>query len=148
MSAQESPSSWLGYWGFRKERGAGSGAGPGVGAGPGGVGGAHLALLQQPSQRALPDDVAPAQKQAHAEGHHHHQEEAAHNPRGDGRDLGPGTRRRHMGRSDLLAGFMTFACSVFPACFDRLTLFHTLRKWSTVQRLKRGRKAKDSGQRF
>lgn len=61
---------------------------------------AHLSLLQQPAQRALADDVAPAQKQDDPEGQHHQQQQAAHDAGGDGRDPGPGTRRRHTGGSD------------------------------------------------
>lgn len=56
----------------------------------------HLSFLQQSTKRVLPDDVLPAQEQAHPKGHHHHhQEEAAHDPGGNGWDLGPGTRGRH-----------------------------------------------------
>ena len=91
--------------------------------------------------------MAPAQKQAYPEGHHHHQEEAAHNPRSDGRDLGPGTGCRHRGRSDLWADFMTFARPIFPACTDTLTLFKT-EKVDYCAASEGGGKAKDAGQRF
>lgn len=58
---------------------------------------AHLSLLQQPAQSALAHDVAPAHEEADAQGQQQRQQQAAHDARGDGRDLGPGTRRTHTG---------------------------------------------------
>lgn len=60
------------------------------------VGCTHLPFLQQPSQRALADDVAPTQEEAHSKSYHHGQQETAHNPGGNGGDPGPGARWRHI----------------------------------------------------
>lgn len=85
----------------------------------------HLSFLQQSTKRALPDDVAPAQKEAHPKGHHHHQEEATHNAGGNGWDLGPGTRGRH-GKVRLADRFHYVGILSFLAFFDTLPSFNII----------------------
>lgn len=53
-----------------------------------GAGSAHLPLLQQPAQGALPDDVASPQVQADAQPHHHQAQEPSDNTGCDRGDLG------------------------------------------------------------
>lgn len=82
----------------------------------------HLPFLQQSAQRALPDDVAPAQEEANPECHHHHQEEAAHDPGGDGGDLGPGMRCTHK-RVRCAGRWHGLGIRSSPACCHAVTSF-------------------------
>lgn len=54
----------------------------------------HLSFLKQAAECTFADNVAPSHEQANSKGHHHYEEEATHNRRGNGWDLGPGMRLR------------------------------------------------------
>lgn len=65
--------------------------------------------------------MAPAHEEADAQGEHQHQQQAAHDARGNGRDLGPGTRWTHKG-----GWLVMLAFPVFPMCVDDMTSFRTV----------------------
>lgn len=71
-----------------------------------GAGSAHLPLLQQPAQGALPDNVASAQVQTDAQPHHHQAQEPSNNTGCDGRDLGAAAQKGRQKEKRILRCFI------------------------------------------